>query len=118
MHPFWHMLTSHSPFRLNTDASFDDLGAVLAQVQDGRERVMGAYASRSLHPTEPNNQNYSSFKLELLALKWEVTEQFKDYLYCAELLSSQIITHWYTCRRLGLGRSNDGQPSCQLQVYD
>lgn len=71
------------PFKLYTDASFDGLGAVLAQEQNGKERVI-AYASRSLQPTERNDQNYSSFKLELLALKWAVTEKFKDYLYGAE----------------------------------
>ena len=48
------------PFRLYTDTSLDGLGAVLSQVQDNKERVI-AYASRSLHPTEKNNQNYSSF---------------------------------------------------------
>lgn len=67
------------PFVVYTDASNQGLGAVLAQVQGGRERVI-AYASRSLHPTERNDSNYSSFKLELLALKWAVTEKFKDYL--------------------------------------
>ncbi|KAK7883852.1 hypothetical protein WMY93_026975 [Mugilogobius chulae] len=73
------------PFRLYTDASFEGLGAVLAQVQDGKERVI-AYASRSLQPAERNDQNYSSFKLELLALKWAVTDKFKDYLYGAEFV--------------------------------
>ncbi|KAK7915620.1 hypothetical protein WMY93_011381 [Mugilogobius chulae] len=73
------------PFRLYTDASFEGLGAVLAQVQDGKERVI-AYASRSLQPAERNDQNYSSFKLELLALKWAVTDKFKDYLYGAEFI--------------------------------
>ena len=72
----------NAPFRLYTDASLQGLGAVLAQVQEGKERVI-AYASRSLHPPERNDQNYSSFKLEFLALKWAVTEKFKDYLWGA-----------------------------------
>lgn len=72
------------PFRLYTDASLEGLGAVLAQVQNGKERVI-AYASRSLHPPERNNQNYSSFKLELLALKWAMTDKFKDYLWGMEV---------------------------------
>ena len=35
------------------------------------------YASRALHGSEAN---YHSLKLEFLALKWAVTEQFKEYL--------------------------------------
>jgi len=27
-----------------------------------------------------NDSNYSSFKLELLAMKWAMSEKFKDYL--------------------------------------
>lgn len=60
------------------------MGAVLAQVQEGKERVI-AYASRSLHQTERNDANYSSFKLELLALKWAMGEKFKDYLWGAKV---------------------------------
>ncbi|KAG1933960.1 retrotransposable element [Pimephales promelas] len=73
------------PFVLYTDASNRGLGAVLAQRRDGTERVI-AYASRSLHPAERNDANYSSFKIELLALKWALCEKFKDYLWGAEVL--------------------------------
>lgn len=44
------------------------------------ENLVIACASHSLHPTKQNNANYSSFNLELLALKWAVMETFKEYL--------------------------------------
>ena len=65
------------PFVLHTDASGEGLGAVLYQVQDGREKVI-AYASRGLRQGE---KHYPAHKLEFLYLKWAVTEKFKDYLY-------------------------------------
>ena len=56
------------------------LGTVLSQQQkDGSIHVI-AYVSQSLHPSERSMRNYSSAKLELLALKWAVTEKFWDYL--------------------------------------
>ena len=67
------------PFVLDIDASFEGLGAVLSQDQDGGRRPI-AYASRGLRPTERNMTNYSSRKLELLGLKWAVTEKFREYL--------------------------------------
>ena len=67
---------------LYTDASKRGLGAVLGQVQGGMDKVI-AYASRSLQPAEKNDANYSSFKLEFLALKWAITEIFKEYLFGA-----------------------------------
>ena len=67
------------PFILDIDASFEGLGAVLSQEQDGGRRPI-AYASRGLRPTERNMSNYSSRKLELLGLKWAVTEKFREYL--------------------------------------
>ena len=39
-----------------------------------------SYASHALKPYEKSMQNYSSAKLELLALKWSVYEKFRDYL--------------------------------------
>nr|KAG5687934.1 hypothetical protein BaRGS_021642 [Batillaria attramentaria] len=68
------------PFELHTDASGTGLGAVLYQEQDGAPRVI-AYASRALSKTE---RNYPAHKLEFLALKWAVTEKFKDHLYGAQ----------------------------------
>jgi len=50
---------------------------VLYQKQEGMDRVI-AYASRTLSKPE---KNYSIFKLEFLALKWAVTERFRDYLF-------------------------------------
>ena len=65
------------PFHLNTDASKKGLGAVLYQQQDdGTFRVI-AYASRPLSKTK---RNYDANKLEFLALKWSITQQFHEYL--------------------------------------
>ena len=67
-------------FILETDASLKGLGTILSQQdKDGRIHVI-AYASQSLHPSERSMQNYSLAKLELLVLKWAVTEKFQDYL--------------------------------------
>ena len=68
------------PFHLETDASHEGLGAILSQEQeDGNIRVI-AYASRRLKPSEKNAANYSSMKLEMLALKWAVADKFRHYL--------------------------------------
>ena len=69
------------PFVLHTDASNEGLGAVLYQRQSGKMRVIG-YGSRTLTPAEKNYHLHSG-KLEFLALKWAICEQFKDYLYYA-----------------------------------
>ena len=74
------MLISPGEFILETDASLSVLGTFLSQQgKDGQIHVI-AYASHSLHPSERSMCNYSSVKLELLALKWAVTEKFRDYL--------------------------------------
>ena len=55
------------------------LGAVLYQTgEDCLDRVI-AYANRTLSKSE---RNYPAYKLEFLALKWDVTNQgFHEYLY-------------------------------------
>ena len=70
------------PFELHTDASAMALGAVLYQEKDGLKRVIG-YASRALGKAE---RNYPAHKLKFLALKWAVTDKFKDYLYGAKFV--------------------------------
>ena len=67
-------------FILETDASLRGLGAVLSQVDEHGKTHIIAYASQTLRPSEKSMCNYSSAKLELLALKWAVTKTFRDYL--------------------------------------
>ena len=65
------------PFWLETDASAEGLGAVLLQESDNGHYHPIAFASRELKGGE---SKYHSSKLEFLALKWAVTEQFREYL--------------------------------------
>ena len=64
-------------FQLETDASKERLGAILLQESDDRQYHPVAFASHELKGGEPK---YHSSKLEFLALKWAVTEQFCEYL--------------------------------------
>ena len=65
------------PFLMETDASKEGLGVVLSQKQND-----GCYHPITLgsHLLTPSEKNYHSSKLEFLALKWSVTEHFKEYL--------------------------------------
>ena len=65
---------------LETDALLNGPGAILTQQDKDGNICVIAYASQSLCPSERSMHNYSSAKLELLALKWVVTEKFHDYL--------------------------------------
>ena len=65
------------PFLLETDASKEGLGPVLLQKQADGQYHPVTYGSRVLMPHE---KNYHSTKLKFLALKWAVTEHFKEYL--------------------------------------
>ena len=64
------------PFMLEMDTSKEGLGAVLSPKQsDGKYPI--TFGSCSLTLSE---KTYHSSKLEFLALKWSVTEYFKEYL--------------------------------------
>ena len=85
-------------FLLETTASKDVLGVVLSQKQaDGWYHPI-AYGSRALMPHE---KNYHSTKLEFLALKWAVTEHFKEYLpyqsFVVQMDNNRLI---YICQHL------------------
>jgi transposase InsO family protein len=69
------------PFFLEIDASKQGLGAVLSQENDDNIRKPIAYASRCLRKEERNDEKFSSKAIEFLALKWAMTEKFKEYLH-------------------------------------
>ena len=73
---------STKPFILEVDASHQGLGTVLSQDLGSGAQVID-YASRGLRGPEKRMQNYSSFKLELLGLRWAVGEKFREYLWGA-----------------------------------
>ena len=64
------------PFLLETDTYKEGLGVVLSQKQDDGHYYPVAFRSHSLMPSE---RNYHSSKIEFLALKWSVTEHFKEH---------------------------------------
>lgn len=104
------------PFILEIDASFRGLGAVLSQEQEGKVRPI-AFASHSLRPTERNSANYSSMKLEFLALKWAMTEKFREYLLgqkCIVFTDNNPLSH-LTSAKLG---ATEQRWAAQLAVFD
>ena len=75
--PMLVFLDFNKQFLLEMDASKEGLGAVLSQKEDDRCYHPVTFGSCSLTPME---RNYHSSNLEFLALKWSVTEHFKEYL--------------------------------------
>ena len=57
-------------FRLYTDASTAGLSAILAEVRDGKERII-CCASRALNQAE---KAYPATKLECLAIMWVIAK--------------------------------------------
>lgn len=67
-------------FVVEVDASLAGLGACLSQSDELGKLHPVAFASRGLRGAEKGYSDLSSFKLEFLALKWAVSEKFRDYL--------------------------------------
>ena len=90
-------------FKLHTDASNLELGAVLYLTdENGLEREI-VYASRTLHTSERNSPPYKLDKLEFLALKWAITYQFHEYLYGGNFdvyANNNPLTYILTCAKL------------------
>ena len=64
-------------FLLKMDASKEGLGVVLSQKQADGQYHPVTYGCQALIAHE---KNYNSTKHEFLALKWAITEHFKEYL--------------------------------------
>ena len=82
----------NKPFRVYTDASNIGLGAILAQKQEGKERII-CCASRTLNNAETN---YSATKKECLAVVWGVNV-FRPFLIATEF---EVITDHYSLQWL------------------
>ena len=69
----------YEEFILCVDTSGKGLGVALLQYKEGDLRVI-SYDSRTLTPAE---KKYHSSEVEFLVVKWDVCNQFRDYLYYA-----------------------------------
>ena len=86
------------PFRLYTDASTAGLSAILAQVREGKERII-CCTSRSLNQAE---KAYPATKLECLAIVWAVAK-FRPYLMSMpfEVYTNHYALQWLKTMRTG-----------------
>ena len=100
-------------FRLYTDASTAGLGAILAQVRDGKERII-CCASRALNKAE---KSYPATKLECLAIVWAIAK-FRPYLMAMpfEVFTDHYALQWLKTMRTGSALLH--RWSAALEEYD
>ena len=101
------------PFCLYTDSSTAGLGAILAQVREGKERII-CCASRSLNQVE---NAYLATKLERLAIVWAVAK-FRPYLMSMpfEVYMDHYTLQWLKTMRTGSALLH--RWSAALEEYD
>ena len=100
-------------FRLYTDASTAGLGAILAQVREGKERII-CCTSRALNKAE---KSYPATKLECLAIVWAVAK-FRPYLMAMpfEVFMDHYALQWLKTMRTGSALLH--RWSAALEEYD
>lgn len=101
------------PFVLFTDASNHGVGAVLSQIQNGREVVI-CYYSRTLNPAE---RNYSTTERECLAIV-DAVKNFRYYLIGRRF---EVVVDHHSLRWLKTVGDNSqrlARWSLQLQEFD
>ena len=111
--PITAFLDFSLPFRLYTDASTAGLGAILAQVREGKERII-CCASHSLNQAE---KAYSATELECLAIVWAVAK-FRPYLMS---MSFEVYTDYYALQCLTTMRTGSAllhRWSAALEEYN
>ena len=100
-------------FRLYTDASTAGLSAILAQVREGKERII-CCASRALNKAE---KSYPATKLECLAIVWAVAK-FRPYLMAMpfEVFTDHYALQWL--KTMCTGSALLHRWSAALEEYD
>ena len=109
---YWDILVSQGNLYWREIQSLNGLGTIVSQQDKGGKIHVIAYASWSLCPSERSMCNCSSTKLELLALKWAVTEknftiillgsQFQVYMKNNPLAHMCKIANWVHNKSDGL----------------
>ena len=111
-----HSLTTSpiTAFPYFSQASTAGLGAILAQVRDGKERII-CCASRALNQAE---KDYPAAKLECLAIIWAVAK-FRPYLMAMlfEVYTDHHALQWWL-KTMRTGSSLLHRWSAALEEYD